>query len=71
LKNGLLNGAVWRGGRRGWRLAWSVAHYHRSKHRYLQELKRGAYGEIVAAWRAGDYPSVYAQVEQQLAGAAK
>jgi len=60
LRNGVVKGALWRGGCDGWRLSWAVGRYHAEKYRFLQALARGQHAEVVAAYRAGCYEAVLA-----------
>ena len=53
LRNGVLKGALFRGGWPGLALAWSVARYHQRKHAHLAALERGEHAELVEALREG------------------
>ena len=53
LRNGVLKGAVARGGVDGLRLAWTVSRYHARKYQYLREIDQGGHAAAVTALREG------------------
>ena len=59
LRNALVKGALWRGGRAGLQLCWTVANYHALKYRYRRALRAGVCTDLVEAFRHGEYAAVY------------
>jgi (heptosyl)LPS beta-1,4-glucosyltransferase len=62
LRDGLLHGALWRGGWRALKLAWVVAGYHVAKYRYLCELKQGRHPELVQAFKERRFGELFQRV---------
>ena len=64
----LSRGAVWRGGWRAVQAAVMLSRYSGLKSQYLTACRHGAYPELVAAWRAGDLPCLFAGVPAAVNG---
>ncbi|MCP3059705.1 glycosyltransferase [Myxococcus sp. K38C18041901] len=62
LRDGVLHGALWRGGWAALKLAWVVAGYHAAKYRYLRDLRQGGYPELVRAFQERRYGELFQQV---------
>lgn len=62
LRDGLLHGALWRGGLAALKLAWVVAGYHAAKYRYLRELRQGRHPELIQAFRAQRYGELFQMI---------
>jgi glycosyltransferase involved in cell wall biosynthesis len=62
VRDGLLHGALWRGGWTALKLAWVVAGYHAAKYRYLRELRQGRYPELVQAFQDQRYGELFQRV---------
>jgi glycosyltransferase involved in cell wall biosynthesis len=65
VKDALLQGALWRGGVEGARMAWAVSRFHSAKYSYLRALRRGAYPELRAAFSEQRYADVFETLWQQ------
>ena len=59
LRDGVLKGALWRGGRAGWRLARTTAEYHRLKYEYLRDLQEGRFVEAARAYKEARYGDLF------------
>lgn len=59
LKESLVHGAIFRGGRDGVRLAEAVAHYHARKYALLGDVRRGGHPELVRAFAERRFADVY------------
>ncbi len=55
----LLHGALFRGGRDAVRLSWVVSRYHAQKHAYLRRFRAGQYAKLVSQFRAGEFASLF------------
>jgi (heptosyl)LPS beta-1,4-glucosyltransferase len=64
----VLQGALFRGGKDASRLAWGVAGYHAAKYTYLRELRQGRYPELVRAFEAGNYEDLFRRVREGALG---
>ena len=59
LKDTLIQGALFRGGMEGVRMAWAVSRYHAAEYAYLKALRAGAYPELRAALTEGRYADLF------------
>ncbi|NVJ24796.1 MULTISPECIES: glycosyltransferase family 2 protein [Myxococcus] len=64
VRDGVLNGAVFRGGADASRLAWGVAGYHSIKYAYLRELRQGRYSELARIYSEERYDELFARVRE-------
>jgi (heptosyl)LPS beta-1,4-glucosyltransferase len=64
VRDGVVHGALLRGGLTALRLAWAVAGYHAAKYAYLRELREGRHAELVRAFSEGRYAELFAQVRE-------
>ncbi|RKG64263.1 glycosyltransferase [Corallococcus sp. CA054B] len=63
LRDGLLKGALWRGGLKALKLAWVVSGYHAAKYRFLNDLRRGRHPELVQAFQERRFGELFQQVK--------
>ncbi|RKG74265.1 glycosyltransferase [Corallococcus terminator] len=63
IRDGLLHGALWRGGWTALKLAWVVAGYHAAKYRYLRDLRQGRHPELVQAFQERRYGELFQRVQ--------
>jgi (heptosyl)LPS beta-1,4-glucosyltransferase len=66
LKDALFQGAMFRGGVDGLRLAWQVSGYHAQKQHYLRRVRAGEFPELVAEYAGADYRAVFELLDRVL-----
>jgi (heptosyl)LPS beta-1,4-glucosyltransferase len=59
VRDGVLKGALFRGGWPAIQLGWAVSRYHAQKYRYLDAIRAGAYPEEMALYREGKYRELF------------
>ncbi len=59
LRDGLLKGAVFRGGMEGLRLAWAVSKTHARKYEIMRDIARGEHRQLVELFREGRYEELF------------
>jgi (heptosyl)LPS beta-1,4-glucosyltransferase len=64
VRDGVVHGALFRGGLAALRLAWAVAGYHAAKYTYLRELRQGRHAELVQAYAEGRYAELFTWVRE-------
>lgn len=62
VRDGVLHGALLRGGLDALRLSWAVAGYHSAKYRYLRALRDGQHPQLVQLYQQGRYGEVFERV---------
>jgi glycosyltransferase involved in cell wall biosynthesis len=59
LRDGVVKGALFRGGLDALRLAWAVSNYHEKKYMYLREIEAGGHPEKVRAFAEGRFAELF------------
>lgn len=71
IRDGLLNGALFRGGADAVSLTTRVSRYHALKHRYLRQVRSGRHPELVQAYAEGRYDDLWKRVGEAVAPEAR
>lgn len=64
IRDGLLNGAVFRGGAEALSLTTRVSRYHALKHAYLRQVRAGGFPRLVEAYAQARYDALWALVAE-------
>lgn len=64
VRDGVLHGALFRGGLAALRLAWAVAGYHAAKYSYLRALREGRHPELLQAFHEKRYAELFTRVRE-------
>jgi (heptosyl)LPS beta-1,4-glucosyltransferase len=64
IRDCIVKGAIFRGGLDATRLAWAVSGYHARKYELLRQVRAGAFAELAALVRAGDYGGLFRRLQR-------